>query len=312
MLHNEYKLKSEIIERSNVMLGTQIVQQFMNASAKGSPGAVNFNGEVVVAWADAGKDNIIHVIKSPSEGQWTRPEKLSEFKSPVGVSLAVVGKRLIMGWTSEPHYRLKLAESRDGQSWQAIKEFNNSGYDSFARPGLTEHNGHLVVARVGSTHPTERKINLTTFDETGGWTANRILGEQSTAAPALASFDGKLFMAWAGKHNPWPLCVTYSEDLGKTWADTYVSPDHCPDGPHLLVYSRKLYYTWTGRVDRTINIFGSRDAHPWDEEPQNQRKIVRTESLHSPVLLSAYEKPAVVWTGTGNDTPLNFAVLNQI
>ena len=75
-----------------------------------------------------------------------------------------------------------------------------------------------------------------------------VLAETSSVNPALANFDGRLFLAWTGRDDRHRLNVLSSGD-GVNFGNKRTLEDTSIAGPALASFERKLFIAWTGRDD---------------------------------------------------------------
>ena len=70
------------------------------------------------------------------------------------------------------------------------------------------------------------------------------LPDTSDAAPALASHNGRLYLAWKGSGNP-QLNIEVSDDGGHTFGRKMVFSDTTQHGPALVSHEGQLILAWT-------------------------------------------------------------------
>jgi hypothetical protein len=80
-----------------------------------------------------------------------------------------------------------------------------------------------------------------------------ILGQTSKDAPALASLDSVLYLAWSGEGNE-KLNVATSTDGGQTFGDPLISQQTSPASPVLCVRDRQPFIAWTGTDNNKLNV----------------------------------------------------------
>jgi len=71
-----------------------------------------------------------------------------------------------------------------------------------------------------------------------------VLSETSPAGPALASLNGKLYLAWTGVGNN-QLNIASLTASGATLSGPHISPQTSQDGPSLCTMNGDLYLAWT-------------------------------------------------------------------
>src|SRR5579859_7082710 len=91
-----------------------------------------------------------------------------------------------------------------------------------------------------------------------------VLGELSDRSPALATFNGRLFIAWKGNGN-FHLNVMSSHD-GVTFdhATKITFDEFTPVGPALAAFDGRLFLAWTGTDEfALLNVMSSADGVTW-------------------------------------------------
>jgi hypothetical protein len=111
----------------------------------------------------------------------------------------------------------------------------------------------------------------------GGLT-NVVLGDSSDAGPAIASHNGRLFLAWRGSGNP-QLNLMVSTDNGATFGGKHVYGDTSPHAPALVSHNGELLLAWIGQGDGHLNVAKV------TLEPQ----IVATSTTSSPLTVDPSE-----------------------
>ncbi|MEO6502436.1 MAG: sialidase family protein [Jatrophihabitantaceae bacterium] len=109
-----------------------------------------------------------------------------------------------------------------------------------------------------------------------GGLSNVVLGESSDAGPAVASYNGRLFLAWRGSGNP-QLNMSVSNDGGASFGGKRVFGDTSPFAPALVSHNGGLFLAWTGEGDGQLNV--ARVA----------LEIVATSTISSPLTVDSSE-----------------------
>jgi len=126
----------------------------------------------------------------------------------------------------------------------------------------------LVVATLGIFQAAQAAGPLTTLSQT------------SVQGPALAIFNGRLYMAWTGTDNPNHLNVAYTTD-GVNFTAPVVIPNNSSvnyAGPGLTAFNGKLYLSWTGG-SALVNYISSSDGVTWGNKVVTTWKTVRGTTL---------------------------------
>ena len=186
---------------------------------------------------------------------------------------------------------------------------------SFAGPSLIALGGALCM---GWTDDSRRLVTALSADEGNNWESTVVpTGDTGVAAPALASHDGKLFMAWTGTDSEGNLNIMPSIDGGKTFQLANKHFVLTSDGreksiaaPALISYRGLLVIAWTGTDGRgTLNI-----ATSADEGATWQNKVTMPETaIDGPALAflkggvsgAGFTTLVIAWTGTDSDHHIN-------
>jgi hypothetical protein len=132
-----------------------------------------------------------------------------------------------------------------------------------------------------------------------GFTQKVILGDTSPLSPSLASFDGRLYIAWKGDGNDF-LNVMCSTDNGHTFGNKYTSPETSPQAPGLAVHNGNLYITWKGDGNDFLNV-AIVNTSGAATTGFSQKVTLGDTSPQSPCLASLNGRLYLGWKGDGND-----------
>jgi hypothetical protein len=125
---------------------------------------------------------------------------------------------------------------------------------SFEGPALASFQDKLVMAWRGNDDGdiSDRTIwwaHLNINDPRQLWSAQRQLTDRaSVTGPALASFNGKLYMAWRGPVGDQEIWMaSWDGDLNHNWSPQILVPKiGSAFGPTLAAFDDKLYMAWRG------------------------------------------------------------------
>jgi hypothetical protein len=112
-----------------------------------------------------------------------------------------------------------------------------------------------MVAALGIVQSAEAAGPVTTL------TQNSVMG------PAVAVFNGKLYVAWTGTDNPNHLNVAYTTD-GVNFSTPLIIPNNSSvswAAPGLAAFNGKLYLSWTGGSS-FVNYISSSDGVTWGNQ----------------------------------------------
>ena len=147
-----------------------------------------------------------------------------------------------------------------------------------------------------------------------------ILEETSDTSPALASFEGRLFIAWKGSGND-NLNVAFSSDNGATFSGKHTSSETSDSAPALAVLDgQQLCIAWKGSGNDNLNVatvdFVADMAGHFSIAGLSHKHILEETSDTSPALASTFARGRlgeliIAWKGSGNDN-LNVASSSDI
>lgn len=270
-------------------------------TAVNAPGAVEFKGSLFVAWSgtdSAHHLNVMCILPGGSSAKVTLGDT-----SPVGASLAVFKGRLYLAWSGTGNQQLNVMSSGDGFNWS---DKVTLGETSFARPVLTEYvytkltiPVHTLVLGWVGTDPAHR-LNTLSSPDGKSWGGKHTLDQTSIDAPALASYQGQLYIAWTGTNSAHNLNVMSSPNGGATWGPKKILRDTSIAGPSLYAGAR-LELAWAGRdASQRINHASSSDGITFGD-----KTTLSDTSDFTPVLTGAFGFSELVWTGRDDQHHLN-------
>jgi hypothetical protein len=127
-----------------------------------------------------------------------------------------------------------------------------------------------------------------------------VLGETTDAGPALASFRGRLFLAWTGSGNP-QLNLMVSNDDGRTFGDKHVSDEASDDGPALAVHNDQLFIAWRGSDNNVLNVAKVSVSASGSIDGIVEKVILDQSSDVAPAIASKSGRLFIAWKGESND-----------
>ncbi len=166
--------------------------------------------------------------------------------------------------------------------------------DAFSKNGLdtieTLH-GEAIGQRTALSSSDVAAVNLmypVTLDDT------------SISGPALAYWNGRLYIAWTGTDGEHHLNVMSSAD-GKVFDNKVTLGDTSIARPALAVYNGKLHIAWTGTDSgHHLNVMSSANGIAFG----NKRTLGETSRL-APALAQFGNALYIAWTGTDSQRRLN-------
>lgn len=182
-------------------------------------------------------------------------------------------------------------------------------------PALTSNDGQLLVAWKGSGNDNLNVAKVLTtgiFDIDGveGVEAKTVLSETTDLAPAIASHDGRVVLAWRGSGNS-ALNLACSGDGGQTFGPATTLSESSDHPPALAFSGSRLVLAWTGRGNEHLNlarvVLFANTAGRCGIEGIDSKIVLGETSSDSPALASNLGRLFLAWKGSGNDN-LNIAV----
>ena len=223
------------------------------------PALALHDGRLFIAWKGSGNDviNVATVQGTTVMGidgveGITGKVVLGE-TSDTSPALASHGGRLFLAFKGSGNDALNIAFSDDGgRTFKGKRTFEESEY----APALASHNGRLYLAWTGLNERLNvAKVAL--FGNTAGGfgieglEGKVVLGNTSEEAPALASHNGRLFLAFKGSGND-ALNLAFSSDGTSFTTRTFT--DTSSHGPALVSHAGRLFFAWKGSGNENLNI----------------------------------------------------------
>jgi hypothetical protein len=228
--------------------------------------------------------------------------------SPLAPALAAHDGRLFIAWRGDGNDNLNVMFSSDNGVSFGGKFV--SGETSTASPALVSHNGLLFVAWKGDGNDNLNVAQVDLFaDSAGGFgidgfSNKLILGDTSPLAPALASHDGRLFIAWKGDGND-NLNVMFSLDNGASFGGKFVSSETSSDAPALASNGSGLFIAWKGSGNDNLNVaevsLFADSSGGFGIDGFSNKVILGDTSPTASALGSAFGDLFLAWKGDGND-----------
>ncbi len=222
--------------------------------------------------------------------------------SPLSPTLASFNGNLYLAWKGDGNDNLSVMVSTDnGQS------FGNkfiSVETSDDAPALAADGSNLFIAWKGSGNDN-LSVAIVDIDPASGaptGLSNKIiLGDTSPVSPALAAFNGGLYLAWKGDGND-NLSVMVSTDSGQSFGNKFISPETSPESPGLAVNNGELFITWKGDGNDNLNVaVVDVDLSTGNPTGFSNKVTLGDTSPLSPTLASLNGYLFLSWKGDGND-----------
>jgi YVTN family beta-propeller protein len=215
------------------------------------PGLVNYNGLLYAFCKSRAFDNSLWY--ATFNGQtWSEPTPF-DGKSSIGPAVTLFRNKLILAWKGPHLDQTVYWRQFDGRTWSDPWP-QNPAIQSPQGPALCEFGGRLYAAwqgRYGTFHDPQTLLYAST-DGTN-WTEPQqfpiapLPCAFSTHSPALAAYDGRLYVAYKHSHNGkegQELYFSSSAD-GMSWtARQLIAGGRSTVGPALAPYAGCLYAAW--------------------------------------------------------------------
>ena len=259
-----------------------------------APAMAYFNGKIYIAWTGTNGDLN---VESSSNGRTFGNKVTLPETSNAGPALASFDGRLDIAWTGTDG-RLNDESSSDGKSFGrkvTLPETSNAG------PALASFGGRLDIAWTGTDSSIIEGGDLNVESSSNGKTFDSkvTLPERSFVGPALASFGGRLDIAWTGDDSH--LNVESSSN-GKTFDSKVTLPETSYVDPALASFGGYLDIAWTGTnydiihpIGGSLNVESSSNGKTFG----NNHTLSET-SFAGPALASLDGHLYIAWTGDDN------------
>ena len=183
------------------------------------------------------------------------------------------------------------------------------GETTYHASALTSHAGRLYLAWTGrgNEHINVAKVYITEALDIFGienLEQKVVLNDTSDQSPAMASHNGRLYLAWKGSGND-NLNMMFSDDNGASFRGKMTFNETSHHSPVLASHGGHLYLAWTGRGDGNLNVakvtlFGN-TAGGFGIEGLEDKIVLGDTSEQSPALVSHNGRLFLAWKGAGND-----------
>jgi Domain of unknown function (DUF4185) len=246
--------------------------------------------------------------------------------SPLTPAVASHQEHLFIGWksTSDDTLNLMVSALAPHQDWfdMAADDLGPFGgkrvvsATSKQAPALCSHAGRLFFAWTGLSDRRLSVAPVSLFGNTSGGlgvedldlSQRTILGETSMSSPALASHQGRLFLAWRGDDNR--LNLMFSAD-GARFGGKRILAATSEHAPALASHNGQLFLAWTGVGNGRLNVapvvlIGNTSGGFAIEDIEPSPPLGELSS-DGPALASHAGRLFLAWKGLGN-TELNIMV----
>jgi hypothetical protein len=296
------------------------------ARSRGGPALAATPQSIHMAWSARQTSGQVSLSRSEDGIAWSEPLG-TDGHTNLAPALSAFGNKLVAAWT-EPDGRVAVATSSDdGASFGAKATI--SGATSDDGPVLFADGGvlRLFFADKASGHVVAlRSDDGATFGQRSE------LPFSSKHAPAVARFDGKVWLAWTDGDRAGSVQVAVSPD-GEAWEKTPLAGQpqrHSSRGPSLLAHAGRLTLAWIGPRDSNgyawfagmyphllddyyrdyfrafVQWSSTADGHAWSME-----RALDERSEHAPSLAGHGDHVYVAWTGVDAANLVNVKVSTE-
>jgi hypothetical protein len=290
-----------------------------------NPALASHDGRLFLAWK--GTDDKINLMISDDAGATFHSKRTLGETSSHAPALTSHNGRLFLAWKGSGNDKLNVAQvilfasTAGAFGIEGLKAKVTLGEMSKAGPALISHSGRLFLAWKGSGNDKLNVAKVILFASTAGTfgieglEAKVTLGEMSQAGPALASHDGRLFLAWKGIDDK--INLMFSDDAGATFRSKKTLGETSSHAPALTSQNGRLFLTWKGLGNTDLNLLVSDDnAATFHGKPRvsavpkapSHGGGYRATEASSAALALASNGEALIWAwkGSSNDN-LNVA-----
>lgn len=266
-------------------------------------------GRLLLAWTGVGKGELNSAkVYTPDElgipGIDSLEDEIILPDASSGNSPAIVSHegKLFIAWTDSDNKLNLMFSENNGASFHGKKTFEDiSPY----APALVSHGKHLFMAWTGEDdRPNVAKIAFWA-NTAGGFgiedLQNKInIRRTSKQAPALASYNGRLFLSWVNND----IYLIFSDDDGASFHGVSQLTDSSEYAPALVTHNGQLFLAWTGHDDHlnvaTVAFIGNTAGSFGINGLQGKRRLPETSS-ESPALSSHNDRLFLAWKGGNNE-----------
>ena len=213
--------------------------------------------------------NQIYAAATDDIDDWTAPVSVRQTSS-AALCLAPFNGGLCLAFISNDiNHKILTCLSTDGQTWT---DNAKSGQTSPARPALAEFNGKLWLAFIAND--SHHKLLICSSEDGKHWSDDKkVIGpttktdpETTSTGPALAAFNGSLWVAFIANNSSNQVLVCSSAD-GENWSsNSLVSNAASAYAPALTAFDGKLRLAFV-QGDATVQVSSSPDGLAWSTTP---------------------------------------------
>ncbi len=212
------------------------------------PGLVNYNGLLYAFCKSRAFDESLWYATFNGL-TWSAPTPF-DGQSSIGPAVTLFRNKLILAWKGPHLDQTVYWRQFDGRTWSDPWP-GNPAIQSPQGPALCEFGGRLYAAwqgRYGTFHDPQTLLYASTdgtnWTEPQQFPITPLPCAFSTHSPALATYNGRLYVAYKNSHNGEELYFSSSAD-GMSWTPRHpILGGRSTVGPALASYAGRLYAAW--------------------------------------------------------------------
>ncbi|MBL8510145.1 MAG: exo-alpha-sialidase [Betaproteobacteria bacterium] len=272
-----------------------------------------FNGRVYMAYRGWGASKNMYICSTANGTTWGTQSSITDSndaKTQSSPALAAFNGRLYLAYQGANSDNLYICSSSDGVNFGDQTEITKqNSAETTSQPALAAFNGRLYLAYRG----TGLSTNLYVCSSSNGtdWGSQTNVSDQNgaasttTAGPALAAFEGKLYLGWEGASgtgiNGAALYVCASSN-GTEWGPQTNLEDangaEGYDGLSLAATSNTLFAIYHGA--HTAQFYGCGfDGTTWSTNQINFSSLNEAGSAWGPALAALGDTFYTAYPGIG-------------
>lgn len=141
---------------------------------------------------------------------------------------------------------------------------------------------------------------------TPNWSTQRQITEndiETSEAPALATFNDKIYMVWRGRSTDNLWYSVYNSDSGMWSVNTQIPGNFTSKAPALAVFNKVLYLAYRGKSSDNLYYCTMNKAGNWSSPIKfNDLDSIDARSGSGPALATKNDSLFMAWTGVSGNT----------
>ena len=223
------------------------------------PALAGLNGEVFLAWKGLGNQLLnVAALQYTADRGWGSPAIGSHLSitatTDAGPALAVYRGQLVLAWKGVGNNFLNIAFWQPGSpAFRTLPHFNEV---TTAQPALVSHNDRLLIAWAGGGN----HVNVAELPAGSSSLTGKVTLPGTLVGPALASFQGRLFLAVTEIVGQAPalsfqMKIMASDDNGQTFPGPPPrTPQTSAARGDLAASQDRLLWAWTQEPQQQVNV----------------------------------------------------------